>query len=338
MSFIVAGAGVLGSWVALRLAELGATVEIWDTSSKAPPREGASLKAAAMLAPLSELDGIDVRVAVVGLKSLKLWKAAATRHQSWQTHLQQQGTGAVAPMQESAELQRLVALVERLFPQLTPTPCASLSDGADRFSNAVFFKDEAHLNPQGLLPQMHDTLQAMGVAVHWEKSWNEEKIPGRFIVDCRGLGAKRKNLRGVRGEMILLRAPQVNLPYPVRVLHPRCPLYIVPRGDNRYVLGATTIESEAKSAITVQSALELLSTAYAFHAGFGEASVIDSWTALRPAFCDNLPRIEVGDSVLRANGLYRHGWTIAPELARQIAGFLMEPAATERDGWLWNSP
>ena len=50
---------------------------------------------------------------------------------------------------------------------------------------------------------------------------------------------------------------------PVRLLHPRFPIYVVPWSGNRFMVGATQIESEADGPVTLRSALELLGAAYA---------------------------------------------------------------------------
>ena len=68
----------------------------------------------------------------------------------------------------------------------------------------------------------------------------------------------------------------------------------------------------------MRSALELLSAAFALHAGFAEAEILELCTGLRPAFADNLPRIEWDGGVLRVNGLYRHGFLIAPALVEHV--------------------
>ena len=98
-----------------------------------------------------------------------------------------------------------------------------------------------------------------------------------LVIDCRGLAAREDlpTLRGVRGERVVVRSRHVQLKRPVRLLHPRHPLYIVPWDDDRYMVGATVIESEDASSMTLRSALELLGLAYALHPGFGEAEIVD---------------------------------------------------------------
>jgi len=140
-----------------------------------------------------------------------------------------------------------------------------------------------------------------------------------WVFDARGLGANEevKNLRGVRGEVFWLDAPEVNITRPTRMLHPRYKIYIVPRPNNRYIIGATEIESEDKSPMSVRSSLELLSAVYSMHTGFAEARIVNMVTNCRPAMKDNLPRIENSDRLTRINGLYRHGYLMAPAIVEQ---------------------
>ncbi|HAC47836.1 MAG TPA: FAD-dependent oxidoreductase, partial [Sulfitobacter sp.] len=144
------------------------------------------------------------------------------------------------------------------------------------------------------------------------------------VIDCRGMAASADlpGLRAVRGEMILLRAPEITLTRPIRLLHPRHPLYVVPRGNGIYMLGATQIESASRAQMTARSALELLSAAYALDPRFAEGEIIEMGADLRPAFADNLPGIVQRGAVLHLNGLFRHGFLMAPALAEQAAAFL----------------
>ena len=113
----------------------------------------------------------------------------------------------------------------------------------------------------------------------------------------------------------MVRAPEVELVRPVRLLHPRHPLYVVPWSGGRFLVGATMIESEDTGPVTVRSALELLGAAYSVHPAFAEARILEFGSGLRPAFPDNLPRISVDQDKIAVNGLYRHGFLLAPALA-----------------------
>ena len=123
--------------------------------------------------------------------------------------------------------------------------------------------------------------------------------------------------------MLILRTPELRLSRPVRLLHPRFPLYIVPREDHHFMVGATMIESSATGPITARSTMELLNAAYALHPAFGEAEIVETGVGLRPAFPDNLPHVEWMGGVLSINGLYRHGFLLAPAMAQKAADLLV---------------
>ena len=180
-------------------------------------------------------------------------------------------------------------------------------------------------HPRAALDHLHQSLTVRGVRIA-----GQGRVTGRLI-DCRGLAARDRlpELRGVRGEMAILRAPGIRLSRPVRLLHPRHPLYIVPRGDGVYMLGATQIESDGRGPATLRSVMELLGAAYALHPAWAEAEVLEIGADARPAFPDNLPRVLERDGRTHVNGLFRHGFLLAPALARMTADLLTTGALPE---------
>ena len=101
----------------------------------------------------------------------------------------------------------------------------------------------------------------------------------------------------------------------MRLLHPRIPLYVVPRGEGVFMVGATMIESDDTTRITARSMLELLSAAYALHPAFGEAEIIEIGTHASPCVPRQLATDSLAiDGTLYLNGLYRHGFLLAPAL------------------------
>jgi glycine oxidase len=179
----------------------------------------------------------------------------------------------------------------------------------------LFFPQEGHVDPRQVLPDLHDALRASGVAVEFNSAAAPDELDGT-VIDCRGIAARDtcRDLRGVKGEIIIVETAEIALSRPIRLVHPRWPLYIVPRAGNRFLIGATSIEAD-DAGVSVRSALELLTGAYAIHPAFGEARIVDLGAALRPAFPDNLPRVTVDDSRITVNGLYRHGFLLAPAVA-----------------------
>ncbi|MCD4545179.1 FAD-dependent oxidoreductase, partial [Burkholderia pseudomallei] len=184
---------------------------------------------------------------------------------------------------------------------------------------------EGQLDNRQALRALAAGLAERGVDVHWNAAVAPDAAPAaRITIDCRGLGAKAQMpaLRGIRGEVARVHAPGIGLTRPVRLLHPRYPLYVAPKENDLYVIGATEIEGEDMSPVSVRSALELLSAAFSVHPAFGEARILELNTQCRPTLPDHRPALVWdGGATLAVNGLYRHGFMIAPEIADAAARF-----------------
>lgn len=128
--------------------------------------------------------------------------------------------------------------------------------------------------------------------------------------------------------MAILHCPEFQLSRVIRLLHPRMPLYLVPRADGLFMIGGTMVESNSDRPPTLRSLTEMMSAAFAIHPAFAEASVVEIGAGLRPAFPDNLPRLVEHDGSLHLNGLYRHGFLLAPALAQQATHHLLKETCT----------
>src|SRR5262249_43125775 len=137
-------------------------------------------------------------------------------------------------------------------------------DLAGRFSKALFFAGEGHLDPRQALTTLADRLRQHGAKIRFGIDAADHKSDAHWTIDCRGFAAAEdlKDLRGVRGEMLLIRTRDVALSRSVRMLHPRIPLYIVPRADGVFMVGATMIESAERGRPTARSMMELLNAAF----------------------------------------------------------------------------
>ncbi|SEP35655.1 glycine oxidase [Rhodospirillales bacterium URHD0017] len=310
---IVIGAGVAGLACALELAERGLAVEVVERGRVLG--EGAcSWMAGGMLAPWCERATTEPKVAEWGAPSIAWWVERFP-------DTVRQGSLVVAQPRDLPDLTRFAQRTERFEWLDVDGIAAREPDLSGRFRRALFFPGEAHLDPRRALAMLAQRLRDRGVAIRFGVELALQDARADVVVDCRGLAARDAlpDLRGVRGEMVVVRAPDVSLQRPVRMLHPRIPLYIVPRGNGLFMIGATMIESERRGPVSVRSAVELLNAAYALHPAFGEAEIVELGADLRPAFPDNLPDVRRSGHVLHANGLFRHGFLLAPALARRTA-------------------
>ncbi|MEM9630033.1 MAG: glycine oxidase ThiO [Pseudomonadota bacterium] len=314
MKVLIRGAGVAGLSLAYELRKRGADVTLFEI------REGltrsASWLAGGMLAPWCERENAEEDVLTYGKVSVDWWAKALPGA------VAKNGTLVVAPPRDTAELNRFAERTSD-YEWLDRVGVTNLEpDLAGRFTKGLFFPEEAHLDPRKALVQLEKAVSSLGVRTCFGPE--EPKVDADFVADCIGTASKEKELRAVRGEMLILHAPEVTLSRPVRMLHPRIPVYIVPRDDNHFMVGATMIESADDGPVSVRSTMELLNAAYSLHPAFAEAKITETGVGVRPAYADNLPRIRFDGHVLSLNGFYRHGFLLAPHFAAQAAETLFQ--------------
>jgi len=317
----VMGAGIVGLTTAYEFARAGASVEVIER--RAGPGLGCSYHAGGMLAPWCEAESAEPLIVELGREALAYWRDIVPV-------ASQMGSLVLAPARDRAELTRFSRRTSH-FETVGAERLAALEpDLAGRFDQALFFAEEAHLDPRAAVAALVARLRQMpNVTLCFETAAESLDSLADWTIDCRGFAARDAlpELRGVKGEMLMLATKDIVLSRPVRLIHPRHPVYIVPRGDGRFMVGATMIESEDQSRITARSMLELLGAAYTVHPAFGEAEILETGADVRPAFPDNLPRLVRDGRVLYVNGLFRHGFLCAPALARRAAEAVLHGVA-----------
>jgi len=341
----IAGAGLAGRLLAWQLARAGHRVSVFDPAPDAAVRHdgrgAAAFTAAGMLSPLAESDSGGARVAALGWRSLALWPqiAAALGEPAL---VRREGSLLLAHRTDMASAQRLLAHMQSghgCAPQpLDAASLAALEPALARGLQAWLLPGEGQVLPAPLLAALQ--AQAPNVAWHWQQAV-ETVEPGMLqladgrhhrcdlAIDARGLGARPPlPLRGVRGEILWLHAPGVPLQRPLRLMHARHPVYLVPRPGDLIVLGASEIDSEDRSAVSLRTAVELMAAAHSVLPELAEARIVHLESNLRPALPDNLPLLQHEAGLLRINGLYRHGWLIAPALVQDALAALGLAAAS----------
>ena len=341
--YLIVGSGLIGRLLSWRLLRLGHSVDLLSRDDKRGS-DSAGFIAAAMISPATEAISTEPMVKEIGLESLTLWP-------QWLAELpekvfyQNNGTLVVSHAGDHAEMARFTkraryTLDDDDFSLLDKSQLAQReAQLAEQFEQALFFEDESCLDNRHLY-RLLTTILMESECCNWRQcddieqltSINIEQLTQQYfnhssadydaVIDCRGNGAKQdvNGLRSVRGEVIRVHAPEVNFKHAVRLIHPRYPFYLAPRPNNEYVLGATVIESDDMSAVSVRSGLELMSALYSVHKGFAEARVLEMAAHCRPAMTDNMPIIKRTEWGFHINGFYRHGFLFAPAI---INDFLM---------------
>jgi glycine oxidase len=327
MKIGIAGAGLLGRLLAFQLARKGHAVEVFDPAPHAEARGAAGWTAAGMLSPVAELECADDNVFALGLRSLALWPRIVAAL-PLPVDLRLEGSLLLAHRGDEGAARRVVDLLARKAPaahEPRPLTGPALRD----LEPAVHGPAHAWLLPSEGRIHTVQCMTALGAVTDVDWRWATEVTgvePGvirtsdrahRFdhVFDVRGTGARPQlPVRGVRGEVFWLHAPGVALTRPLRLLHPRHRVYIVPRAEEHVVVGASEIESEDRSPVSLRTTVELLAAAHTVVPELAEARLVHSETNLRPALPDNLPAVVQQPGLTRINGLFRHGWLIAPAL------------------------
>ncbi|HWH74877.1 MAG TPA: FAD-dependent oxidoreductase [Methylibium sp.] len=336
----IAGAGLLGRLLAWQLARVGERVEVFDAAPGPQPRfdahGAAAASAAGMLSPLAERDHAAPAIAALGWRSIALWRGIVAALGAPAPFFSAGGSLMVAHRADLGSAQRVLArLAEdaQAAPEALDTAALrALEPALHGVAHAWLLPGEAQIDPPGTLAALH--ARAHGVRWHWGRAVARCE-PGRLqladgtsvafdtVIDVRGLGAREAlPLRGVRGETVWLHAPGHGLTRPVRLLHARHRVYLVPRPGDTVFVGATEVESEDRTPVSLKSAVELMSAAHSVMPALAEARILRLDRHLRPALPDHLPHIEQRPGLLRINGLFRHGWLVAPALVEDALAAL----------------
>lgn len=348
----IAGAGLTGRLLAWRLLRAGVPVRLFDSRARSD-RDHAAGVAAAMLAPYAELVVSDAALFALGEDSLALWPrwlAELRDETGLDVYFRHEGSLVVAHAPDFPGLAHYADLIRYRLPQARQDEVQSLDaqgiaalepEFAGRFARGLWLPQEGQLDNDQLLGALEaailqgmvrvggewsercdvDTLTAHGV-----RTARGDDYAADIVVDCRGVGADWPGVRGVRGEVLTVSCPAITLRRPVRLIHPRYMLYIVPRSGGRYIIGATELESQDTGPATVRSVLELASALYSVHPAFGEARITRIATGLRPATDDHQPVWAQREGVWHLNGLYRHGFLVAPAMVARAEATLLAAA------------
>lgn len=340
----IAGAGLLGRLVAWTLAHAGHRVSVFDPAAGPVPtfdgHGAAGFTAAGMLSPMAERETADADLAQRGWQSIDRWQAITDRLSQAQPGtprlFERQGSLLVAHGSDQGAARRVLArLVDGTQPSAETQPQAldaaaltqlepSLHSTMGRL-HAWMLGGEAHIDTVRTLQHLH--ADAPAVQWHWAQPVQHiqaGQLDGRrydWVFDLRGVGAKAScAVRGVRGEMVWLHAPGLGLKRPVRLLHPRHRVFVVPRPGDVVLVGASEIETEDRSPMSLRSAVELMAAAHSVLPALAESRILRMDTNLRPALPDHRPECHVEPGLVRINGLYRHGWLLAPSLVDEALG------------------
>jgi len=357
----VIGAGAIGLSIAWRLAQGGATVDVFERGEAG---RGATWAAAGMLAAGVETEPGEERLLALTRHSQDLWPSFA-REMADETGIdvgyRDEGTLAVALNRDDAALLRFSFEFHRKLgidlewldgararerePHLAPGVVA-----------AVLSLRDHQVDNRQLALALRAAAIKRGVSIHEHAEAALEVAGGRVLgviardklhradvvivaagAWSRGLAGlperARPPVRPVKGQMVALR------------MDPAAPLlrhviwapkgYLVPRRDGRLLIGATTEERGFDDTLTAGAVMGLIEAAWRVLPAVEELPIAEMWTGLRPGSRDDAPIMGPTpiDGLVLATGHHRNGILLTPASAAAVAAFVREGALPD-----WAAP
>jgi glycine oxidase len=348
----VIGGGVVGLSVAWAALRRGLSVLLLD---RGDPEASASFVAAGMLAPTSEVAHGEESLLALGLASSRLydaWCKELAESSGLDPGLRRCGSLMIARDRDEAEaLERELAYRERLGLvawRLRPSEARRLEPAlAPTLRLALEIPDDHAIDPRALTAALaaavcaaggeirhgaevaallHTDQRVEGVALRSGDRIGAERVvvaAGAWAAQIPGLPEHaRVPVRPVKGQILRLRDPS-GAGLVERVLR-LADGYLVPRGDGRYVLGATVEERGWDRDPTAGGVFELLRAAREALPGVDEWIVEEVAAGLRPGTPDNSPLLGAGEleGLYWATGHYRGGVLLAPITGEALAAAL----------------
>ncbi|HEU4656261.1 MAG TPA: glycine oxidase ThiO [Capillimicrobium sp.] len=338
MDVAVVGGGIIGAYVAWKARERGLSIAVLDAGDD----DGVAWPVAAgMLAPISEAQFGDAgrRALELGLAAVRRWPSAAQElgeASGIDPQLRDAGTLVLARDRDEAEaLERelrfreelglpvtrlLPSAARRTEPALAPTLRAALDVPGDHSVDPRRVVGALRYLVGDALRTGARVSEVAPDAVELESG--ETIRAGRVVVAAGAWSGELTGLpvRPLKGQVVRLRDP-AGAGLLTRTLR-FSQTYVVPRGDGRYVLGATMEERGFETSITAGGVYELLRDAGELVPGIAELEVEETLAGLRPATPDNLPVVGEHDGVVVASGHGRDGVLLAPLTADLVAAVL----------------
>jgi glycine oxidase len=355
----VVGGGVIGLAVAWRAAQRGMRVVVLERDR---PGAGTSRVAAGMIAPISEARKAEQPLLHLGLASARAYPAVVEElRDAAGIDPQYLACGTIAAARdhdEAAALDRELVLRESLglpVARLLASEARRLEPSlAPIVRLALEVPDDHAIDPRALTDALAAAARGSGVELRTGAEVSEvlitddrvegvrltsgERVQAEHTVIAGGVWCgslqglpedARVPIRPVKGQILRLHDPAGPglLKRALRMQRG----YVVPRGDGRYVLGATMEERGFDTTVTAGPVFELLRDAIELLPGFSELVIDELTSGLRPTTPDSAPAIGPGAiaGLHWATGHYRHGVLLAPITAEIAVAALAGDAPPE---------
>ena len=344
----IAGAGLIGSAIALELARAGLSVGVFDQGE--PGRE-ASWAGAGILSPAPESPA-GIPLVPIGKASMELYPSFVGGVEEFCGHsvgFRPKGTlQAIFSRDAAREVSTLIAVHHGLGLKAEPLRADDARELEQALSPeieaAVLRPDEGSVDNRELTRGVLEAARKTGVAIFAHQGvreiWREgekcvgvilgrEKIAAMWTIVAAGCFSSQIKgaeayvpVKPAKGQMAALRAHSLEIE---RVLWSD-KIYLVPRNDGRILAGATVEYVGFSKELTPSGMEKIFAGAIELAPELAQARIEETWSGLRPDSPDHLPILGPTDvdGLLVATGHFRSGILLTPITARLIREWITE--------------
>ena len=344
----IAGGGLIGSAIALELAQAGLSVGVFE---KGEPGREASWASAGILSPAPEAPGM-IPIVPLAKASMDLYPGFVANVEE----ISGQSVGfrpfgtmdALFSCDAARDLSTLIALHHGLglrAEPLRPEEARELEPAlSPEVEAAALRPEEASIDNRALTRAVVRAAQMSGAEIfpdHDVKAiWREkgrcaglklrdENVSAKWTIIAAGCFSA--NIEGVaayapvrpaKGQMVSMCADELKIE---RVLWSE-KIYIVPRNDGRILAGASVEYVGFDKHVTAGVVEKILSDAIELVPGLANARIEETWAGLRPDSPDHLPILGPTDldGLLMATGHFRSGVLLTPVTARLMREWITQ--------------
>jgi len=357
----IIGGGAIGLAIAWSATARGLSVTLADPA----PGSAASRVAAGMIAPAGEAWFGEDALLHLQLESARRYpEFVAQLEEASERGCGYRESGALLVAADSDELQALpremrlrrsLGLVETTA--LSAAECRELEPGlAPSIRGGLLLRGDHQVDPRALLAALLVAVERAGVSLVRRRASldvHADRVRGLLLDDGTRVDAAqvviaagswsgsiegvpeeaRPLVHPVKGQNLHL-AQRQGPPLATRVIRGNG-IYVLPRGDGRYVIGATSEERGFDTTVTAGAVYELLRDARTLLPDVTELELVEAAAGLRPGSPDNAPLIGCTtlDGLLVATGHYRNGILLTPVTADAVAAMLAGESAPDIVRW-----